>query len=80
MGIFIEQGTKMKIDLKIGAVTTPHKLSVVFQPDFMRYKLGVDRVDHLHCIVRTQGGESFEVKEFEKIVYLGFGQWKKQRN
>lgn len=67
-------------DLKLGAVTTPHQLSIVFQPDFMR-RLGVDYdKPYRTYVVRTQGKESFEAKEFEKIVYLGFGQWKKQRN
>lgn len=73
--------TSKKFDLKLGAVTTPHELSIVFQYSFMRYSLGVNYDSFSKkCIVRTQGGESFEVSGYEKIVYLGFGQWKKQRN
>ena len=70
----------MKFDLKIGAVTSPNELQLVFREDFMKRILGVNYDTFGDCIVRTQGGESFEAKEFEKIVYLGFGQWKKQRN
>lgn len=73
--------TLKKFDLKLGAATTPHELSIVFQYSFMRYGLGVNYDSFSKkYIIRTQGGESFEVKEFEEIVYLGFGQWKKQRN
>lgn len=68
----------MKFDLKIGVVTSPNELQLVFREDFM--KRGVNYDAFGDCIVRTQGGESFEVSGYEKIVYLGFGQWKKQRN
>ena len=70
----------MKFDLKIGAVTSPNELQLVFREDFMKRILGVNYDAFGDCIVRTQGGESFEVEGNEKIVYLGFGQWKKQRN
>lgn len=70
----------MKFDLKIGAVTTPNELQLVFNNIFLQYHLGVNYDAFGDYIVRTQGGESFEVSGYEKIVYLGFGQWKKQRN
>lgn len=66
----------MKFDLKIGAVTSPDELQLVFREDFMKRILGVNYDAFGDCIVRTQGGESFEVSGYEKIVYLGFGQWK----
>ena len=34
--------TSKKFDLKLGAATTPHELSTVFQYSFMRYSLGVN--------------------------------------
>lgn len=71
--------TSKKFDLKLGATTTPHELSTVFQYSFMRYSLGVNYDSSSKTyIIRTQGGESFEVKKFEEIVYLGFGEWKNE--
>ncbi|PXZ24329.1 hypothetical protein DM469_00740 [Lactobacillus helveticus] len=69
----------MKFDLRIGAVTTPNELQLVFNNIFLQYHLGVNYEVFDSYIVRTQGGESFEVEGNEEIVYLGFGQWKKQR-
>ena len=70
----------MKFDLKIGAVTSPNELQLVFREDFMKRILGVNYDAFGDCIVRTQGGESFDADGSTKIVYLGFGEWKKQRN
>ena len=61
----------MKFDLKIGAVTSPNELQLVFREDFMKRILGVNYDAFGDCIVRTQGGESFEAKEFEKIIFSG---------
>ena len=51
----------MKFDLKIGAVTTPNELQLVFNNIFLQYHLGVNYEVFDSYIVRTQGGESFEV-------------------
>ena len=70
--------TSKKFDLKLGAATTPHELSTVFQYGFMRYSLGVNYDSFSKkYIIRTQGGESFNADGSTKIVYLGFGEWKK---
>ena len=70
--------TSKKLDLKLGATTTPHELSTVFQYSFMRYSLGVNYDSFSKkYIIRTQGGESFNADGSTKIVYLGFGEWKK---
>ena len=70
--------TSKKFDLKLGAATTPHELSTIFQYSFMHYSLGVsyDSFSKKY-IIRTQGGESFNADGSTKIVYLGFGEWKK---
>ena len=56
--------TSKKFDLKLGAATTPHELSTIFQYSFMHYSLGVsyDSFSKKY-IIRTQGGESFNAKE-----------------
>lgn len=72
--------TSKKFDLKLGAATTPHELSTVFQYSFMRYSLGVNYDSFSKkYIIRTQGGESFNADGSTKIVYLGFGEWKNER-
>ena len=72
--------TSKKFDLKLGAATTPHELSTVFQYSFMRYSLGVNYdSSSKKYIIRTQGGESFNADGSTKIVYLGFGEWKNER-
>ena len=71
--------TSKKFDLKLGAVTTPHELSTVFQYSFMRYSLGVNYDSFSKkYIIRTQDGESFNADGSTKIVYLGFGEWKNE--